>query len=47
MWACYTNLPDNNNVEVQLITLLDNIGDVRRSVLSGDKTLTLAEYCPR
>lgn len=35
-------LPDDDYVEVQLITLLDNVGDVRGSVLSGDRALTLA-----
>lgn len=41
MLLCFMYLPDDNNVEVQLITLLDNVGDVRGSVLSGDTALTL------
>lgn len=32
-------LPDDDNVEVQLITLLDNVGDVRGPVLSDALTL--------
>lgn len=41
---CYMYLPDDDNVEVQLITLLDNVGDVRGPVLSD--ALTLAGWGP-
>lgn len=40
-------LPDDDNVEIQLITRLYNVGNVRDSFLSRDTALSLAaKRCP-